>query len=237
MNVKTILVVDDDALNRATCRSALQRAGFNAVVADSAEAALRVVGDARPDVVVSDVQMPGAGGFGLCENLRKTLRTRRVPLLLMSGVRTTEEDRIDGLERGADDYLVKPFSPRYLVAKVRTVLRRYDASDELSGILAAEGMTLDASARTVTICENAKLRLTRKEFDLLAVFLRKPGRVLSPLFLLESVWGWDPADYNDTHTVLVHVASLRRKLGPGLGRRIVTVHGAGYRFDPGRARI
>ena len=227
-----ILFVDDDADGLGVYRLVLTRGGYSVELASSGEQALAAAIAGRPDLIVSDVQMPGLDGFALCERLRREPRTSGIPILLMSGASKTEKDQLKGLEGGADDYLIKPFTPLYLLAKVKAVLRRFRAPEALSRILATHGLSLDAAARTVKRGDGRIIRLTRKEFDLLTIFLERPGRVLTSRFLLESVWGYDLADYNDPHTVTVHLCSLRRKLGGALGKKIVTVHGAGYRFDP-----
>lgn len=229
---KTVLIVEDDEESRRIYKLVLERAGYAVLLAQNAAEGLATATAKKPDLVISDVQMPGEDdGFALCEKLRRRPRTADVPILLMSGMNKKEQDQLEGLDLGADDYLIKPFSFQYLVAKVKSVLRRYAAPEALEKILVAHRLTLDVAARTATGKDGRPIKLTRKEFDLLTNFLERPGRVLSPQFLLESVWGYDLAEYNDPHTVTVHLSSLRRKLGPELGRRIVTVAGAGYRFD------
>lgn len=228
---KTVLFVDDEEDSRKLYKTCLSRAGFTVLLAESGPAALEAAVSAEPDVIISDVDMPGGDGLTLCAALRGDPRTADIPILLMSGHLMDEESQLEGLGRGADDYLLKPCSGRYLAAKIAAVWRRYAAPGKLKRVLTTHGLVLDAAARTVTL-RGRRIALTRKEFDLLTAFLEKPGRVLSPRFLLERVWGYDPADYDDPHTVIVHLSSLRRKLGPALGRRIATVSGAGYRFDP-----
>lgn len=226
-----ILLVDDEADNLNVHQLVLAREDYSVETASSGEQAFAAAVARRPDLVVSDVQMPGMDGFALCHRLQRDARTSGIPIILMSGASKRETDQLKGLEGGADDYLIKPFTPRYLIAKVKLVLRRYKAPEALSQILVTHGLSLDVAARTVTQEDGGLLRLTRKEFDLLTIFLERPGRVLTQRFLLESVWGYDLADYNDPHTVTVHLCSLRRKLGKALGKRIVTVPGTGYRFE------
>jgi DNA-binding response OmpR family regulator len=178
--------------------------------------------------------MPDGNGVVVCEKLRRDKRTKDIPIILMSGVHKGTIDQIEGIERGADDYLSKPFSPGLLTAKLRAVLRR---AGQAAGIddeppIKAGGFTVDFKSRTVKKTGGRVLALTRKEFDLLAAFLTKPSRVMSASYLLETVWGYDLATYNDPHTVGVHVSSLRKKLGAKLGNKIVSVPGLGYRYDP-----
>jgi len=226
-----ILIVDDEADNLAVLKAILAREGFSVVQARSAREAMLAAVDSRPDLVISDVSMPEVDGVSLCQHLKKDRRTRSIPVILVSGVHKGDADQVKGIERGADDYLPKPFSAGLLFAKIQAVLRRYAAPEELKEQLKGAGLSVDVQARTVNL-RGRRATLTRKEFDLLTTFLRKPGRVLSVPYLLETVWGYDPADYNDPHTVGVHISSLRKKLGPKLGRKVASVSGLGYRFDP-----
>lgn len=225
-----VLVVDDEEESRRALGGLLGARGFSTVLAGGAEEGLRAALRARPDVVLSDVSMPGRGGLELCRALKADARTAAMPVVLMSGARREDDAQVEGLEAGADDYLLKPLDPRLLAAKLRGVLRRGPPPPELREVLRAHGLRIDVAARTVTSRRGA-VPLTRKEFDLLTVFLRRPGRVLSTAYLLETVWGYDPALYNDPHTVETHLSSLRKKAGRALGRRFVNVPGLGYRFE------
>lgn len=225
-----ILAVDDEPDSLVVLKQRLENDGFSVVLAKNADEAFQAAVDSKPDVVLSDVAMPGADGFALCRRLKSDARTSSTPVILLSGLHSSEDDQLEGLEGGADDYLPKPYPPRLLSAKIRTLLRRYAAPHELGETLAAESIKLDVQARTVEH-KGKRIALTRKEFDLLTLFLRKPGRALGVDYLLETVWGYDPADYNDPRTLQVHVSSLRKKLGPKLGKRIISVTGHGYRFD------
>ncbi|MBI2787447.1 MAG: response regulator transcription factor [Elusimicrobia bacterium] len=226
-----ILLVDDNADMRRVYGDVLAGEGYEVQrVSGGREAFAAAVAD-LPDLVLSDVSMPGGGGLSLLAKLRADKATARVPVVLMSGVHKGSADQADGLEQGADDYLPKPVAPALMLAKVAAVLRRYAAPEELGDRLKAHGLVLDVLARTVTV-SGKRVRLTRKEFDLLTVLLRKAGTVVSVPFLLESVWGYDPADYSDPHTIGVHVSTLRRKIGARIGERIVAVPGLGYRFEP-----
>lgn len=225
-----ILLVDDNADMRRVYGDVLAAEGYEVKrVSGGREAFASAVAD-LPDLVLSDVSMPGGGGLSLLAKLRADKATARVPVVLMSGVHKGSADQADGLEQGADDYLPKPVAPALMLAKVAAVLRRYAAPEELGDRLKAHGLVLDVLARTVTV-SGKRVRLTRKEFDLLTVLLRKAGTVVSVPFLLETVWGYDPADYSDPHTIGVHVSTLRRKIGTKVGERIVAVPGLGYRFE------
>lgn len=225
-----ILLVDDEKDGLTVLKGMLEGEGFSVVTAGSAREALLAANDSQPDLILSDVAMPAEDGLTLVGRLKNGKRTASIPVILMSGVHKGDADQIEGIEKGADDYIPKPVSPGLLFAKVRAVLRRYAAPEELHKVLKVNGLLLDAQARVVQ-SKGRRISLTRKEFDLLATFLRKPGRVLSVAYLLETVWGYDPADYNDPHTVGVHISSLRKKLGSALGEKIASVSGLGYRFE------
>lgn len=225
-----VLVVDDEEDGRAAIKGLLEPRGFSTVLAGDADAAAQAVLRSQPDLVLADVCMPGRGGLELCRALKADARTAGLPVVLMSGARREERAQVEGLDAGADDYLLKPLDPRLLAAKLRGVLRRGGPAPDARETLRAHGLVIDVEARTVA-GRRGRLELTRKEFDLLAAFLRRPGRVLSVAYLLETVWGYDPALYNDPHTVETHLSSLRRKTGPALARRFVNVPGVGYRFE------
>jgi two-component system phosphate regulon response regulator PhoB len=212
-------------------RGLLEQAGFTVLTAGSAREAQAAALDSRPDLVLSDVAMPDGDGRSLTAALKGDAATAAIPVVLMSGAYKEEEHQAEGLEVGADDYLPKPASPRLLVARLRAVLRRASAPGELAEALKAEDIALDVASRVVTRA-GKRVPLTRKEFDLLTTFLRRPARVLSIPYLLETVWGYDPAEYNDPRTVTVHVSSLRAKLGKVFGARLASVPGLGYRLDP-----
>jgi two-component system, OmpR family, response regulator ResD len=225
-----VLVVDDDTDHRELLCGYLESEGFAVSVAGDGAQAIAAAAKSRPDIVVSDVAMPSMSGLALCKKLKKDPRTRGVPVVLMSGARKDEKEQAAGIELGADDYLLKPFTQRLLVAKLTAVLRRFEAPADLKDILETEGLKLDVQSREASL-RGKSIPLTRKEFDLLTTLMRKRGRVVSVPALLESVWGYDPADYSDPHTVETHVSSLRRKLGARFGKRIVTIPTRGYRFD------
>ncbi len=225
-----ILVVDDEADNRRVYGELLQAEGYCVKLAASGNEGFTRALESPPDLVLSDVSMAGGDGLSLLERLRAEKKTARVPVILMSGVHCDTEKQAQGLEKGADDYLPKPVPPSLLRAKVAAVLRRYSAAVDLGEQLKTNGLKIDVAARTVEI-SGKRISLTRKEFDLLTTFLRKPGRLLSIAYLLETVWGYDPADYSDPHTVGVHVSTLRKKIGSTISDKIVAVPGLGYRFE------
>lgn len=240
-----ILVVDDDPTVSEVVARYLDRAGFTVRLAADGPAALRAAEERRPDLVVLDLMLPGMDGLEVCRRLRARERaaaehagqgsTAPVPVIMLTA-RGDEDDRILGLEVGADDYVTKPFSPRELVLRVRSVLRRAVPAAPAAGPrLTAAGLSLDPAARRVSK-DGRELALTLREFDLLAFFLRHPGQVCDRERLMREVWGWD---FGDLSTVTVHVRRLRGKIEDDAAnpRLIQTVWGAGYRFDthPGPA--
>ncbi|MFG2875664.1 response regulator transcription factor [Streptomyces sp. NPDC048337] len=227
-----VLVVDDDPTVSEVVTGYLERAGFTVDRAADGPAALDAAARHRPDLVVLDLMLPGMDGLEVCRRLRARADGRPSVPVVMLTARGDEDDRILGLEVGADDYVTKPFSPRELVLRVRSVLRRVSAAapaDEPR--LAAAGLAVDPAARRATK-DGEELSLTLREFDLLAYFLRYPGQVCDRERLMREVWGWD---FGDLSTVTVHVRRLRSKIekDPADPRLIRTVWGAGYRFEAG----
>jgi len=222
MSARHALVVDDEPPIRELVRGYLEREGFAVTVAEDGQAALAAARAEKPDVVVLDLMLPGLDGLEVC----RQLRTFTDAYVLMLTARSEEIDRIVGLSIGADDYLVKPFSPRELVARVRALLRRPRATARPP---TPAGLELDASRHDVRV-DGAAIDLTATEFGILAALAVEPGVVVSRAALLDSVWG--PEFVGDDHLVDVHVANLRRKLGDDAGRPrfVETVRGFGYRL-------
>ncbi|MCP4303442.1 MAG: response regulator transcription factor [bacterium] len=224
-----ILVVDDEPMVREVVVAYLEREGFRVDEVSTGSAALKHIEESPPDLVVLDVMLPEVDGFSVLTELR---RSGDIPVILLTA-RTEETDRILGLELGADDYVVKPFSPRELVARVRSVLRRTaPAAAKPPRVLEFDGLVIDEQAREISLAD-AAIEMTPKEFDLLAFLARSPRQVFSRSQLLEQVWD-SSADWQDPSTVTVHVRRLRRKLeiDPENPRWITTVWGVGYRFEP-----
>jgi DNA-binding response OmpR family regulator len=217
-----VLIVEDEHSIAELVRSYLEQAGFSVTWVRSGEEALQELSRLPIEMVVLDIGLPGMDGFEVCRQIRS--RTT-VPLLMLTA-REDEIDRVAGLEAGADDYVVKPFSPRELVARVKAILRRGSGAGRAIGddVLRAGDVTLERAGRTVEVSGDA-IELTNREFDLLAALLSHPNVALSRDRLLELVWGGGYP--GGTRTVDVHVAQLRRKLGAA--ELIQTVHGVGYK--------
>jgi len=227
MTAANILIVEDEPAIRDMVRFALERAGFEAREAEDAASAQVAIADRPPDLVLLDWMLPDLSGIDLARRLRKDELTRDIPVIMLTA-RGEEEDRIRGLEVGADDYITKPFSPRELVARIRAVLRRVRGEGGERPI-EIEGLTLDPAGHRVS-ANGEPLEMGPTEFRLLHFFMAHPERVFSRSRLLDSVWGRNV--YVEERTVDVHIRRLRKALAPhGHDRLIQTVRGAGYRFS------
>jgi DNA-binding response OmpR family regulator len=222
-----VLVVDDEPTIREIVVSYLERDGFKTLEAADGHRARELLEHDPPDLVVLDLMLPGTDGLELCRWIRSR---SRLPVIMLTA-RGEESDRIVGLELGADDYVTKPFSPRELAARVRTVLRRAEPDSAAEERLSYDGLVIDSSTREVTR-RNEPLRLTAREFDLLWFLASHPRRVFSREHLMRRVWGYSAA--LDTGTVTVHMRRLREKIedDPSHPRHLETVWGVGYRFAP-----
>jgi DNA-binding response OmpR family regulator len=220
-----VLVVDDDPTVSDVVRRYLEQDGYRVRLAADGEAALAAVAADQPDLVVLDLMMPGLDGLEVCRRLRRRLPELPVVMLTALG---EEADRVIGLEIGADDYVTKPFSPRELVLRIRSVLRR-TVPLEAPAVLRDGDLTADTGRRTARLGDR-ELPLTVREFDLLEFLLRHPGRAWTRADLLERVWGWQ---FGDQSTVTVHVRRLREKIetDPSVPRRLLTAWGVGYRYE------
>lgn len=230
----TVLVVDDDVTVRDVVRRYLELAGYAVTLAGTGQEALRSHRERPADLIVLDLMLPDLDGLEVCRRIRGGREASGVPLVMLTAL-AEEENRIAGLQLGADDYVTKPFSPRELALRVASVLRRAGPRgadpDGRTGVMTDGPLTLDLGARTATLRGTA-LALTTREFDLLWFFLGNPGTAFTREQLLQRVWGWD---YGDRSTVTVHVRRLREKIErvPAEPARITTVWGVGYRYDAG----
>jgi DNA-binding response OmpR family regulator len=222
-----VLLVEDDATVRDVVTRYLGEAGYEVTEAVDGRAGLESTRDRLPDVVVLDLMLPGMSGLDVCRALRRD--HERLPILMLTAL-GEERDRVRGLELGADDYVTKPFSPRELVLRVGSVLRRLGAPSSNSGQLVDGDLRLDPGARRARL-GGRELSLTGREFDLLAFLLAHPGRAFTRAELLAQVWSWE---FGDQSTVTVHVRRLREKIeiDPTQPKRIATIWGTGYRYDP-----
>jgi len=221
-----VLVVEDEHDIAGLIKHALERAGDGQVhIVSSGDAALRAITEQAPDVIILDLNLPVLSGTEVCRIVRSRPETANIPIIMLTA-RTGEQDRVAGLDLGADDYVTKPFSLRELAARVRAVLRRRQAGAAATRLFKGEHLTADFDAVAISV-DGEAVRLTRREFELLRFLVENRNRVISRDRLLERVWGYDR--YIETRSVDVHVGRLRAKLGTA-GRQIETVVGLGYRF-------
>ncbi|WP_157545346.1 response regulator transcription factor [Hamadaea tsunoensis] len=223
----TILVVDDDRTVSDVVRRYLERAGLTVELAEDGDAALAAFAARTPDLVVLDLMLPGVDGLEVCRRMRQA--SADMPIIMLTAM-GEEIDRIVGLQLGADDYVTKPFSPRELVLRVQSVLRRTVAQPVQRELLTDGDLVVDPARRTAML-RGQPLSLTVREFDLLVALMSQPGVALKRPQLLEQVWGWS---FGDQSTVTVHIRRLREKIeqDPAEPQRIQTVWGIGYRYEP-----
>ncbi len=228
LNSKRVLIVEDDTKTAELAALYLKRDGYRVILAGNGTDALRIAREARPDLIVLDIMLPGMDGLEVCKRVREE---SAVPIIMLTA-RTTEEDRLLGLELGADDYVTKPFSPRELAARVRAVLRRMPEESFLrGGDEINQGALILNFARYEAVFNGRILDLTNLEFKLLGIMAREPGRVFSRAQLIERTAGYDFEGFD--RTIDVHIHNLRKKLDTAAGKEqqyIKTIYGAGYKF-------
>ena len=225
----SVLVVDDEPTIAEVVSRYLQRAGYDTRIAVDGRTALNLARTLRPDLVVLDLMLPGIDGLEVMRRIRETDRDRTAVILLTA--KGEESDRVIGLRLGADDYVVKPFSPAELVARVDAVLRRVDPEPEFEPPLEFGGLRIEPASRRV-LMDGEQCALTVREYELLLFLARHPGQAFSRHALMDRVWGY--SFYTDTSTVTVHIRRLRSKIERDAAhpRHIETVFGVGYRFAP-----
>ncbi len=228
-----ILVVDDEASIRRILETRLSMIGYTVVTAADGDEALAVYKKELPNLIILDIMMPKLDGYGVCQEIRKD---SDIPIIMLTALGDVA-DRITGLELGADDYVVKPFSPKELEARIKAILRRVDKmslhnTSVASGIISMGGIKIDTNRRQV-YKQNEKIRLTGMEFSLLELLMSKSGDAFSRASILQEVWGYTPERHVDTRVVDVHISRLRSKLeeDPSNPDLILTARGTGYLFQ------
>ena len=223
-----VLVVEDESDIAGLVKHTLERSGDAVVdIASSGDQALKLASEQTPDLIILDLNLPVLGGLEVCRLLRTRPTTAKTPIIMLTA-RTTESDRVVGLDAGADDYITKPFSPRELAARVRAVMRR--GRPEEAGpppIYRGEHLVADFDAVSISV-DGEQIRLTRREFELLKYLAQHAGQVRTRSQLLHAIWGYD--FFGDTRTIDVHVRRLRAKLGTGHQQMITTVRNVGYKL-------
>jgi two-component system phosphate regulon response regulator PhoB len=225
MNKTKICIVEDDQDILQLLSYNLRSAGFEMMACQDGYEALAMVKQGAPDIVLLDLMLPGLDGLEVCKELKRNVDTRNIPVIMLTA-RGEEVDRIVGLELGADDYVVKPFSPRELILRIRAVLRRSEPQREPEAVWQEEGLRLEMDAHR-TLVDNEDVSLTATEFKLLSELVRNQGKVLTRDQLLDKVWGYQFEGY--ARTVDTHIRRLRQKLS-GYADKIETIRGVGYRF-------
>ncbi len=225
MAKQRILVVDDEPDLVELVKDVLERNDFSVISARNADFAIKKVRESKPDLIILDLNLPGIGGIEVCRILKRDKKTSSIPIIMLT-VKSTETDKIAGLEAGADDYMTKPFSTGELVARTKAVLRRTLYAGEQGEVLVSGDIRLDSTEHAVYVMDK-RIDLTPKEFNLLYLLMKKKGKVLSRSFLIENIWGYEYV--GGSRTVDVHVRHLREKLGED-GAKIETVEGVGYKF-------
>jgi two-component system KDP operon response regulator KdpE len=223
-----ILVVDDEPQITRVLRTSLSAQGYDIRVANSGEMALEIMKDWAPNLIITDLSMPSVDGIQLCRRVRAV---SQIPILVLS-VRDKEQQKVEALDAGADDYVTKPFSMNELLARVRANLRRVPAEDDPDALIEIGDFHIDTAAHKVTVLHR-EVRLTPKEFDLLVFLARRPGKVVNHRTLLGAIWGGQSTE--QVEYLRVFVGQLRKKLEPDAAspRYIVTEPWVGYRFEPG----
>ena len=224
--VTTVLIVEDELKITRLVRDYLEQAGFAVLEAAEGQAALSLARAERPDMIVLDLSLPGMDGLDVTRRLRET---SSVPIIMLTA-RTEESDRIVGLELGADDYVTKPFSPKELVARIRAVLRRADATVGAAEMVRAGPVTIDIPKRQVAVGDHDDVELTATEFDVLLALARHPGRIFTRAQLLDRVHGVSFESYE--RSIDAHIKNIRRKIeaDPRRPELVLTVYGVGYKF-------
>jgi two-component system phosphate regulon response regulator PhoB len=222
----SLLLVEDDASLAGITRRFLLQAGYKVTLAVSGEEALSLIQNNKPDLVVSDVQLPGISGLKLCELIKENKDTASLPIILVTVLGKTQE-KVHGLRMGADDYLTKPFEAQELLARVEAVLRRSRDGGRLEPVIRVSDIQVDSSRREVTV-KGRPIVLRRKEYELLLLFVRKPGRLWTRDALVSALWGDDVVV--TSNALEAHIKNLRACLGPS-GSLIETLVGEGYRLN------
>jgi len=222
----TLLVIDDDDEFVEYLKSLLTREGYRVITALSADSGMNAIRNDLPDIILLDRILPDMDGIALCQMLKRDAKFSHIPIVMLTA-KAAASDLITGLENGADDYVVKPFLPEELIARLWAVIRRVIYKGQMEEIFIVAGIKLNATQHKVFM-NKKEVSLTLKEFDLLSLFIRKSNHVLKPSFIIESVWGMD-SDI-DRKSLEMHISNLRRKLGKSKNL-IQTVRGVGYRFE------
>jgi len=225
MPKEQILIIEDDKHISKLVKYNLEKAGYDCIVADDGEEALDVLAKERPDLIILDIMLPKMDGFELCRAIKQDVKLKNIPIIMLTA-KGEEVDRIVGLELGADDYVVKPFSPRELILRIKAILKRGKSEESPKDVIKRGTLMIDVPKHRVTV-NNKEIALTPIEFKLLVTLIERNGRIQSRDQLLSDVWEHQSDVF--TRTVDTHIKRLREKLGKA-GGQIETIRGLGYRF-------
>lgn len=221
-----IIAIDDDTEVLSLLNKVIPQKRFTVLTTNRGEDGLEMIYRIQPDLIILDLMLPDISGLEICRIVKRNEQTNSIPIIMLTA-RTRTDEKISGLQMGADDYVVKPFSPKELVARIDAVLRRVLYKGEPEEIVRNGELEINISKHTVRV-KNKNIKLTAKEFDLLCLLARKAGRVLQESYLLDSVWGYSVEV--TTKTLDVHIYKIRKKLGKKISDKIQTIRGIGYKF-------
>lgn len=227
-----ILLIEDDQETVELIKQVLESAEFEVVHSYTGKDVVKKILLYSPDLILLDLTLPDCDGIDICRELKADFRFQTIPVIMLTA-RATVEDKLIGFESGADDYIIKPFEPRELIARVKSLLRRVEIfGSKPHEVITIGPLTIDVDSYSVTILQPQKVELTPKEFQLLYLLMKNQNRVLDRKFLLKTLWGYsDEQEMEKTRTLDVHVMNLRKKLGEEVGKYIKTVENIGYKFE------
>lgn len=228
LKAEKILVIEDDEETAEFIKETLNLEGYEPIVALNGRDGLNKVREESPSLILLDLNLPDIDGIDVCKTVKGDVDTRQVPIIVLTA-RVTTDEKVNGLEAGADDYIVKPFSPRELIARIKAIFRRIEYyAPHADEIISKGGITLEVGTHHVVVTIYAEVDLAPKEFQLLYLLMKNSNKVLQRGYLLKTLWGY--SQDRDTRTVDVHIQRLRKKLGDTAGKRIETIEGYGYKF-------
>jgi two-component system, OmpR family, alkaline phosphatase synthesis response regulator PhoP len=228
LKAEKILVIEDDEETAEFIKETLNLEGYEPIIALYGEEGLRKLDEENPSLILLDLNLPDIDGLDICKRIKENVDTRQIPIIVLTA-RVTTDDKVTGLDAGADDYLVKPFSPRELLARIKAIFRRIEYyAPQTDEIISKGGVTLEVGTHHVVVTIYEEVDLAPKEFQLLYLLMKNSGKVLQRGYLLKTLWGY--SQDRDTRTVDVHIQRLRKKLGDTAGKRIETIEGYGYKF-------
>lgn len=223
-----ILIIEDDEETAEYIKQGLSLEDYEPIVALRGQDGLDKVKSENPNLILLDLNLPDMDGLDVCRAIKQDVDTRQIPVIVITA-RVTTEDKVTGLEAGADDYITKPFSPREIIARIKALFRRVDYyAPQPDEIISKGGITLDVGARHVIVTMHLEVDLSPKEFQLLYLLMKNSGKVLQREFLLKTLWGY--SEDKETRTLDIHIQRLRKKLGDEASKHVETIEGFGYKF-------